>query len=83
MKEINWKKIRMIITVCTGIIVFVLYLHSVLTVNPAISSKEMITLPVSGINMPYWLLSGMGIVLLPCFSMLIVYEVLNKINMKY
>ena len=83
MKEKNWKEIRMIITVCTGIIVFVLYLHSVLTVNPDISSNEIITLPVSGINIPYWLLSGMGFILLPFFSMLIVYEVLNKIKMKY
>ena len=72
----------MIITVCTGIIVFVLYLHSVLTVNPTISYKEMITLPVSGISLPYWLLTGIGFALLPGFAMLIVYEMLNKINRK-
>lgn len=78
----NWKKVETITSVIIGIVVFVLYLYSVLTTKPIMPYNNIITLPVTGISMPYWLLTGLGFIILPGFTGLLFYDVLDKIKEK-
>ena len=78
----NWEKIKVISIVGAGAVTFVAYLYSVLTPKTSISYSEVITLPVSGISLPYWLLMGLGFILLPGLAIIIVYEILDRIEDK-
>ena len=82
MLERNWKKIKIISIIGVGIIVLSIYLYLILTSKTSIPYQEIITLPVSGIELPYWLLMGLGIILLPGFAVGIMYEILDKIEEK-
>lgn len=78
----NWEKIKVFSIVGAGAVTFAAYLYSVLTPKTSISYSEVITLPVSGISLPYWLLMGLGFILLPGLAVIIVYEILDRIEDK-
>ena len=79
----HWKKIKMFICIITAIIVFSLYLYSNIIGVPVMNSNEIITLPTSGISMPYWLFNALGYILLPGFCSLIVFSILDRIEERY
>lgn len=79
----HWKELKLSITILTAIIVFGLYLYAELTGTPLMESKEIITLPTTGVSMPYWLFNFLGYILLPSFCALIMFALLDKIEEKY
>lgn len=79
----HWKKIKISICILVAIGVFALYLYASITGTPLMDSNEMITLPTSGISMPYWLFNILGYILLPGLCTLIVYSILDKIEEQY
>ena len=78
----NWKKVEIITSVVLGIVVFGFYLYSVLTIKPIMPYHDIITLPVTGVSMPYWLFTGLGFIILPGFTGLLLYSLLDKIKEK-
>lgn len=78
----HWSKLKISLCIITTILVFSLYLYTNIT-GTTMNTNEIITLPVSGISMPYWLLISIGYILLPGFSTLIMYEILDKIEENY
>lgn len=79
----HWKELKLSITILTAIIVFGLYLYAELTGTPLMESKEIITLPTTGVSMPYWLFNFLEYILLPSFCALIMFALLDKIEEKY
>ncbi len=69
-----------IIYVIVIIVTFGVYMYHTITTPPTMSYNEIITLPTTGIPMPYWLLIGLGFVLLPLFNCLITTTILEKIG---
>lgn len=78
-----WKICKITITSIVAIGVLVIYSYLSMRVNVTIPSNEIITLPVSGISMPYWLLNALGYILLPGFFALIVYSFIDKLEERY
>lgn len=79
----HWKELKLAITILTAIIVFGLYLYDELTGTPLMESNEIITLPTTGVSMPYWLFNALGFILLPSFCGLIAFSILDKIEERY
>ena len=79
----QWKKIKISICILVAVVVFSLYLYASITGTPLMDNNEIITLPTSGVSMPYWLFNILGHILLPGFCTLIVYSILNKIEERY
>ena len=73
---------RIVILVITGAIVFSVLLYFVITRANRESFNESITLPVTGISMPYWLLVGIDFIICPAFAMAAINELLNKLTDK-
>ena len=79
----HWKKLKISLTILTAIVVFCLYLYAGLTGTPLMENNDTITLPTSGVSMPYWLFNFLGYILLPSFCALIMFALLDKIEEKY
>lgn len=83
MKYNLWKICKVTITSIVAISILVIYSYLSMRSNVTIPSNEIITLLVSGISMPYWLLNALGNILLPGFFALIVYSFIDKLEERY
>ena len=75
-------KAKIIITIICGILIFGICLNVGLEETSLINSNEWVTLPMTGISMPYWLLISIGYILLPLICSIKVYSALEFIEQK-
>lgn len=79
MQEINkTNKFKIVIYIITTICTLAIYTFLFITRYSTLPINEIITLPISGISMPYWLLAASGFILMPAFMCAIVDTLMQK-----
>lgn len=58
-----WKHLKLIVTILPGLLLFGIYLYASSETPSLMSSNEFITLPTTGISMPYWLFNFLGYII--------------------
>lgn len=79
----HWKEVKIITYIVVAIGVFCLYLHQTITTPPIMEYNEIITLPVTGVMMPFWLFTGLGFLLMPGFTCLLASGIFEKIEIRF
>lgn len=75
-------KCKLITLIITGVVVFGIYLSLVIINKTNIAYNDTVTLPVTGISMPYWLLLVIDSITVPGLSVLIMNDILDRISKK-
>lgn len=74
------KTINTIMYAVVIIVTFGVYLYHTITTPPVMGYNEIITLPTTGVPMPYWLFIGLSFIVLPAFACLILTAILEKLD---